>query len=219
MAGVQRTRIGYGNEGRTKQLAASLSDFIRLFSLYHPTSPPLKTTQHTKSLVVALLAGGVGGGGGGGGWVGGGGGERGVGGRQALSLSLSLAPLLPAPPTLFSLQAHRLESCSGSSAATFHRVSLIFITSLRPRSPPAEPPHPTQTSESSPSPFIIIIIIFFELTKSVSQRLVLCLSVTLCARRAPFLALFTVSQMFVKVSKFPPRCSFGSFGRSSMTGS
>lgn len=51
LAGVQRTRIGYGNEGRTKQLAASLSDFIRLFSLYYPASPN-NATQHTKSLLL-----------------------------------------------------------------------------------------------------------------------------------------------------------------------
>ncbi len=57
MAGVQRTRSGYGNEGRTKQLAASLSDFIRLFSLYYPTSPN-NTTQHTKSLVMPGSRGG-----------------------------------------------------------------------------------------------------------------------------------------------------------------
>lgn len=150
MAGVQRTRIGYGNEGRTKQLAASLSDFIRLFSLYHPTSPPLKTTQHTKSLVVALLAGGVGGGGGGG-WVGGGDGG-GVRLFLSLFLPLSLAAPLPAPPTLFSLQAHRLESCSGSSAATFHQVSLIFITSLRDLHRPSPPNFRKLTL-----PFIIII--------------------------------------------------------------
>ena len=53
MAGVQRTRIGYGNEGRTKQLAASLSDFIRLFTI---SLPP--TTPRTKSLVMASARGG-----------------------------------------------------------------------------------------------------------------------------------------------------------------
>lgn len=57
MAAVQRTRIGYGNEGRTKQLAASLSDFIRLFSLYRPASPN-KTTHQISCC--ALLAGGGG---------------------------------------------------------------------------------------------------------------------------------------------------------------
>lgn len=56
MAAVQRTRIGYGNEGRTKQLAASLSDFIRLFSLYRPASPN-KTTHQISCC--ALLTGGV----------------------------------------------------------------------------------------------------------------------------------------------------------------
>lgn len=56
LAAVQRTRIGYGNEGRTKQLAASLSDFIRLFSLYRPASPN-KTTHQISCC--ALLAGGV----------------------------------------------------------------------------------------------------------------------------------------------------------------
>lgn len=59
MAAVQRTRIGYGNEGRTKQLAASLSDFIRLFSLYRPASPN-KTTHQISCC--ALLGGGGGGG-------------------------------------------------------------------------------------------------------------------------------------------------------------
>lgn len=54
MAGVQRTRIGYGNEGRTKQLAASLPDFILLFSLYYPTSP--NNTTHQISCC-ALLTG------------------------------------------------------------------------------------------------------------------------------------------------------------------
>lgn len=57
MAAVQRTRIGYGNEGRTKQLAASLSDLIRLFSLYRPASPN-KTTHQISCC--ALLAGGGG---------------------------------------------------------------------------------------------------------------------------------------------------------------
>lgn len=61
MAGVQRTRIGYGNEGRTKQLAASLSDFIRLFSLYYPTSP--NNTTHQISCCAQLTGkGGEGGG-------------------------------------------------------------------------------------------------------------------------------------------------------------
>lgn len=65
--GPADARIGYGNEGRTEQLAASLSDFIRLFSPRRPTSnlsssphhPKLslpKTTQHTESLVVAAAA-------------------------------------------------------------------------------------------------------------------------------------------------------------------
>lgn len=60
MAAVQRTRIGYGNEGRTEQLAASLSDLIRLFSLY-PPSLPLPPQQHNtthKSLVVPSTSGG-----------------------------------------------------------------------------------------------------------------------------------------------------------------
>lgn len=46
MAAVQRTRIGYGNEGRTKQLAASLSDFIRLFSLLPSCLPQQNNTPN-----------------------------------------------------------------------------------------------------------------------------------------------------------------------------
>lgn len=58
MAGVQRTRIGYGNEGRTKQLAASLSDFIRLFFSLLSSLPP--TTQHnTPNLLLCPAHGGV----------------------------------------------------------------------------------------------------------------------------------------------------------------
>lgn len=57
MAAVQRTSIGYGNEGRTKQLAASLSDFIRLFSLYRPASP--NKTTHQISCCALLTGGGV----------------------------------------------------------------------------------------------------------------------------------------------------------------
>lgn len=54
MAGVQRTRIGYGNEGRTEQLAASLSDFIRLFSLYYPAFPQQHNTTHQISCYARL---------------------------------------------------------------------------------------------------------------------------------------------------------------------
>lgn len=156
MAGVQRTRIGYGNEGRTKQLAASLSDFIRLFSLYHPTSPPLKTTQHTKSLVVALLAGGVGGGGGGG-WVG--------GGDVRLFLSLSLSQ----PPSL-RRQLSSLSKRTGSRVAPA-RPPRLFTEYLSSSSPPSaistgRAPPPPKLQKAQP-PFY-----YFKLTKSVSQRLV-----------------------------------------------
>lgn len=54
MAGVQRTRIGYGNEGRAKQLAASLSEFIRVFTIQPPPA-----TQHSKSLVMPGSRGGL----------------------------------------------------------------------------------------------------------------------------------------------------------------
>lgn len=149
MAGVQRTRIGYGNEGRTKQLAASLSDFIRLFSLYHPTSPPLKTTQHTKSLVVAPLAGGVGGGCGGG-WVGGGGGD--------VRLSLSLAP-----PSL-RRQLSSLSERTGSrvSPARPPRLFTEYLSSSSPPSAISTDHPPPKTLESSPSLLLLLLLFFLN---------------------------------------------------------
>lgn len=49
LAEVQRTHTGYGNEGRTKQLAASLSDYLSLFSYYPPPpTPNLLVTPSTQ---------------------------------------------------------------------------------------------------------------------------------------------------------------------------
>lgn len=117
-------RIGYANEGRTKQLAASLSDFILcLLSLYCPTSLSNDTTQHTEALVMPGSRGrGVGVEGEcGEGWVVGGGGPQ-LGTSVSLFFFFLLSPAAHAPP----------HERRGLACAFLLEVSLLFITSATP---------------------------------------------------------------------------------------
>lgn len=114
MAGVQRTRIGYGNEGRTKQLAASLTDFIRLFSLYYPTSP--NNTTHQISCC-ALLTGR-------GGWR-----WRWEGGLQRGNVRLS-PPFFRVAHCLRSAPDSLLRSLSKSLSSSSPPRSHVYIRTL-----------------------------------------------------------------------------------------
>lgn len=111
MAGVQRTRIGYGNEGRTKQLAASLSDFIRLFSLYYPTSPQQHNTTHQISCYA-----------------------RHSGGSSTGTVRLSLSPPPPPFTKRTDSQVLRIHRCiSSRSISHLHHSDLYdptFISEL-----------------------------------------------------------------------------------------